>query len=73
MEKLIRYSNRKIYSKTLSKYVTLDYVADLVRTNQRFQVLKHETGEDITKKTLHSCITKLDLDTETVVNLIRSK
>jgi polyhydroxyalkanoate synthesis regulator protein len=71
METIKRYNNRKLYSTKLGKYVNISYITDLVKTGQRFEVIKFDTKEDITKKTLHACVSSLDLDFSTMVSLIK--
>ena len=73
METIIKYENRKYYSKTLSKYVDLDYMLDLTRTGQRFQVLKFTNNENITKKVLQDCLKKVDIPLGTMLSLIRGE
>ena len=49
MERLIkRYANRKMYDTRASRYVTLDGVADLVRSGEEVRIVDNETGEDLT-------------------------
>ena len=71
METIKRYSNRKLYSNSLSKYVNLDYIADLVRTETKFTVTDNATKKDITKKTLRQALLTVDLPSDTVLKLIR--
>lgn len=71
MEVIKRYQNRKLYSTTLSEYVSMNYLIDLVRTNQKFQVIDNATKQDITTNTLHSALTVLKFNRETLVDLIK--
>lgn len=49
MERLIkRYGNRKMYDTQASRYVTLDGVADLVRTGEDLRIVDNDSGEDLT-------------------------
>jgi polyhydroxyalkanoate synthesis regulator protein len=73
MEIIVRYENRKYYSKTLSKYVDLNYMLDLAKTKQKFQVVKFADNKDITKKVLQDCLKKIDLNTNTMLSLIRGE
>lgn len=43
-----RYSNRKLYDTEARKYVTLDGIADLIRSGAEIEVLDNTSGEDIT-------------------------
>lgn len=71
MEQIKRYQNRKLYSLKSSSYVTLDYIADLVKSDQAFTVFDNKTKEDITNKTLKQSLLVLDLKTSDVLSLIR--
>jgi len=73
METITKYNNRKLYSKKANRYVSLGYVKDLIKTGQKFQVTKYNTKEDVTRKTIQECLHKLDLDTATMIELIRSR
>lgn len=71
METIKKYSNRKLYSMTLSKYVPQEYILDLVRTNQMFQVIDNDTKHDITKKALQSALNKLPLSMKMLTDLVK--
>jgi polyhydroxyalkanoate synthesis regulator protein len=58
METIVKYNNRKLYSKTLAKYVNLDYVQDLVNTDQKFSITAHKTGNDVTNEVLTQVVNK---------------
>ncbi|MGW8251949.1 MAG: polyhydroxyalkanoate synthesis regulator DNA-binding domain-containing protein, partial [Anaerolineales bacterium] len=51
-----RYPNRKLYDKQDKKYITLDQIADLIRSGYDVQVVDHATGEDLTALTLSQII-----------------
>ncbi|MFN8628188.1 MAG: polyhydroxyalkanoate synthesis regulator DNA-binding domain-containing protein [Candidatus Binatia bacterium] len=49
MERLIkRYANRKMYDTRASRYVTLDGIADLVRSGDELRIVDNDSGEDLT-------------------------
>jgi len=50
--KIKRYSNRKLYDMTESRYVTLDEVARFVQEGDEVQIIDNKTKEDITSVTL---------------------
>jgi len=52
MEVIKRYTNRKLYSTKANSYVTLNYIMDLIKTNQKFQVIESATKKDITALTV---------------------
>ncbi len=55
-----KYANRRLYNTRSSKYITLDYLAELTRNDVEFQVLDAKTGEDIT----HSVLTQIIMEEE---------
>ncbi len=57
MTRLIkRYGNRKMYDTQASRYVTLDGVAELVRTGEDLRIIDNDTGEDLTAVTFAQVI-----------------
>jgi len=72
METIKKYPNRKLYSTTLSKYVTLSYIIDLVKTEQRFMVIDSKTKKDLTELTMKQSVALLEVPTSTLTALIRS-
>lgn len=51
-----RYSNRKLYDTTTSRYVALDDIAAMVRSGEEVEVTDNETGSDLTAVTLAQII-----------------
>lgn len=51
-----RYANRKLYDTRDSKYVTLDRIAELVRSGEEVKVVDNRTKRDLTKVTLAQII-----------------
>jgi polyhydroxyalkanoate synthesis repressor PhaR len=51
-----RYTNRKLYDKRESRYVTLEEIARLVRAGEDIQVIDNETEEDLTSVTFAQII-----------------
>jgi polyhydroxyalkanoate synthesis repressor PhaR len=51
-----RYPNRKLYNTDSKRYVTLEQLADLIRSGSEVQILDHATGEDLTAVTLTQII-----------------
>lgn len=47
-----KYANRRLYNTATSCYVTLDYLAQLVKSGGEFVVYDAKTGEDITRSVL---------------------
>jgi polyhydroxyalkanoate synthesis repressor PhaR len=51
-----KYANRKLYDTRTSKYVTLEQIADLVRTGHDIRVMDRDTGHDITQVVLSQIV-----------------
>jgi polyhydroxyalkanoate synthesis repressor PhaR len=51
-----RYTNRKLYDKLESRYVTLEEIARLVRAGEDIQVIDNESSEDLTSVTFAQII-----------------
>lgn len=60
MHVIKRYPNRKLYDTESKTYITLEGIADLIRSNEDVQVTDHETGEDLTTVTLSQIILELE-------------
>jgi len=56
-----KYANRRLYNTQSSKYITLDYLAELTRKDVEFKVVDAKSGEDIT----HSVLTQIIMEEET--------
>lgn len=51
-----RYANRKLYDTRESRYVTLQHIADFVRSGEEVQIIDNRTKEDVTSVTLAQII-----------------
>lgn len=51
-----RYPNRKLYNTDSKQYITLEGIAELIRTGEEVQILDHVSGEDLTAVTLTQII-----------------
>ncbi len=51
-----RYDNRKLYDTEASEYVSLDDIAELVRSGKTVEVVDNATGDDLTAQTLTQII-----------------
>jgi polyhydroxyalkanoate synthesis repressor PhaR len=56
-----KYANRRLYNTQSSKYITLDFLAELTRKDVQFKVVDAKTGEDIT----HNVLTQIIMEEET--------
>jgi polyhydroxyalkanoate synthesis repressor PhaR len=55
-----KYANRRLYNTQSSKYITLDFLADLTRKDIDFKVLDAKSNEDIT----HNVLTQIIMEEE---------
>lgn len=55
-----KYANRRLYNTATSSYVTLDYLAEMVKDGQDFVVFDAKTNDDIT----HSVLTQIIFEEE---------
>lgn len=55
-----KYANRRLYNTDSSKYITLDFLADLTRKDVDFKVVDAKSGNDIT----HNVLTQIIMDEE---------
>ncbi len=57
MSRLVkRYSNRKLYDTSDSRYVTLDEIARWVKAGEDVKIVENDTGEDLTAVTFAQII-----------------
>ncbi len=56
-----KYANRRLYNTQSSKYITLDFLAELTRKEIDFKVVDAKTDEDIT----HNVLTQIIMEEET--------
>jgi polyhydroxyalkanoate synthesis repressor PhaR len=55
-----KYANRRLYNTSTSSYVTLDFLAEMVKAGEDFVVFDAKSGEDIT----HSVLTQIIFEEE---------
>jgi polyhydroxyalkanoate synthesis repressor PhaR len=56
MELIKKYSNRRLYDTTRSRYISLDELAETVRAGKDVRVVDAKTGADLTQLTLAQVI-----------------
>ena len=61
MQQFRKYPNRRIYDPASSKYVTLDYLLELIVAGISIRVEEAESGVDITQTTLLQILAKEEL------------
>lgn len=71
MKKLIRYSNRKYYSKDESRYVTCEDIAEWVRRGEDIEVMCQKTKNDVTHMLLQATVAKVVSDKSVLINALK--
>lgn len=72
-----KYPNRRLYDSTISRYITLDEIKELVLKHVKFKVVDADTEEDVTDYVLLQIIIEKEsgsspiFTTEILQNLIR--
>ena len=56
--KVYKYGNRKLYSPSQMKYVTLKEILEMTKNNIIFTVICHKTKNDITAEVLFAAVNK---------------
>jgi len=56
---IVRYSNRKLYNKSISEYVKLKDIFDSFESGEKFQVQEFDTKTDITEDVVLQAIMKV--------------
>jgi polyhydroxyalkanoate synthesis repressor PhaR len=51
-----KYANRRLYNTQSSSYITLDFIASLIKENKDFKVIDAKSGDDITRTILTQII-----------------
>lgn len=68
---IVRYQNRKLYSKDLSRYIKLGEVAQFVKEGDDVLVLCNRTKNDITDLVLSQAVLQKGINRQTAINLLR--
>ena len=70
MENIIKYSNRKMYSRASKRYVTLAYIKKQIQDGNSVTVTKWD-GSDITADTLRRAVQITDAQVAELEEVIR--
>lgn len=71
MINIVKYANRKLYSKNFSRYITLNEMIGLIRANKEIKITDHLTKKDITKDSLKQALLEIDLSEKEILDLMR--
>jgi len=64
-----KYANRRLYNTDTSSYVTLDFLAQMVKDKSEFKVVDAKTGDDLTRSVLTQIIVEEESKGETLLPL----
>ncbi len=52
MRLIKRYANRKLYDTSLSRYIKLEEIAEMIKSGEEIQIIDNKTKEDLTAVTM---------------------
>ncbi|MDX9789057.1 MAG: polyhydroxyalkanoate synthesis regulator DNA-binding domain-containing protein [Desulfobacterales bacterium] len=58
MRKIKKYANRKLYDTMDKQYISMEQLADLIRSGESVSILDNQTGQDITVQILSQLLSK---------------
>lgn len=61
---LKKYPNRRIYDTSISEFITLDDVREMLITDEAFIVVDSRSGKDLTRQTLLQILFDIEQDAE---------
>ncbi len=62
MIQIKKYPNRRLYYTTQSKYINVDYILELIKKHEDFEIVDSKSGEDHTKSILMQIISEQESD-----------
>ncbi len=62
MIQIKKYPNRRLYDTTQSKYINVDYILELIKKHEDFEIVDSKSGEDHTKSILMQIISEQESD-----------
>lgn len=72
MINIIKYKNRKLYLKSLKKFIDQNQLIKLIKEGNEVEIIDFETKEDVTQKVLSSSISKMDISSQSLKYIIRN-
>jgi len=57
-----KYPNRRLYDTTQSKYINVEYILELIKKHEDFEIVDSKSGEDHTKSILMQIISEQESD-----------
>lgn len=63
MHLIKKYANRKLYDTTDKRYLTMDRLAELIKSGEEVSIVDNETGDDLTSSIVSQLLAREDSDT----------
>ena len=67
MHLIKKYANRKLYDTTDKRYLTMDHLAELIKSGEEVSIVDNETGDDLTSSIVSQLLAREDSDTDKAV------
>ena len=67
MHLIKKYANRKLYDTTDKRYLTMDRLAELIKSGEEVSIVDNETGDDLTSSIVSQLLAREDSDTDKAV------
>ena len=62
-----KYANRKLYDTTGKRYLTMDHLAELIKSGEEVSIIDNETGDDLTSAIVSQLLAREDTHTDKAV------
>jgi len=62
-----KYANRKLYDTTVKRYLTMDYLSELIKSGEEVSIIDNETGDDLTSAIVSQLLAREDTNTDKAV------
>ena len=62
MIQIKKYPNRRLYDTSQSKYINVEYILELIKKHEDFEIVDSKSGEDHTKSILMQIISEQESD-----------
>lgn len=62
-----KYANRKLYDTTVKRYLTMNQLAELIKSGEEVSIIDNETGDDLTSAIVSQLLAREDTNTDKAV------
>jgi polyhydroxyalkanoate synthesis repressor PhaR len=64
MHRIKKYANRKLYNITQKKYISMDQLAELIKSGEEVSIIDNKTGKDLTASIVSQLIAREKMEKE---------